>query len=234
MSSRKTTLRKRFRRKIQMGLVVVFGPTLFRLLSWTWKVKRVGVAHSLESEQKLTYAVWHEHIPAGVSLHRACGMCVMISHHHDGELIQRVAQRFGYLTARGSSTRGGFGAIRKMLRDSAVARGLVITPDGPQGPRRSVAPGLLYVAAATRRPMVTINFAVSSSWRVKKSWDKMVFPKPFARVVIAYGHPFDVPRNVLDEDQLTDVAVDDLKESFRRGEAEAEQVLAQWQAGEAP
>lgn len=227
MSEKKQSWRKRARRRLQLLLVTVAGPLFFRVLSATWEIKREGMEHALESGNDLSYAVWHESIPAGVSTHCNVGMCVMISHHHDGSLIEKIARRFGYLTARGSSTRGGVGAIRKMLRDAAVAHGLVITPDGPQGPAHSVAPGLFYVSAVTRRPMVTISFASSKQWRVNKSWDRMIFPKPFAKLAIVYGQPFDIPRNVLDDKTATARAVEQIKDSFAAGHARAAQLVTE-------
>lgn len=231
MSEKKKPLLKRVRRRVQMALVTTLGPMFFRALSSTWKVRREGLETSLESGRDITYAIWHESIPAGVSLHRKFGMCVMISHHHDGSLIEKVARRFRYLTARGSSTRGGVGAIRKMLRDASQAHGLVITPDGPQGPAHSVAPGLFFVAAVTKRPMVTISFAAEKQWRITKSWDKMIFPKPFTKVAIVYGKPFEVPRDILDHQDKIDLATKQMKESFTVGHQRAAEMLAEMNDG---
>ncbi|MDP6849915.1 MAG: lysophospholipid acyltransferase family protein [Planctomycetota bacterium] len=217
--------RKKIRRRTHLFLVRWFGPLFFRTLEATWKVKRAGLENGPESGEPLVYAIWHESIPIGVPLLRKMGLCVMVSHHHDGELIERVIRRFGYLTARGSSTRGGVGAIRKMLRDASVSNGLVITPDGPQGPAHTIAPGLFFVAAVTRRPMVAIGYASSKSWRVTKSWDKMIFPKPGAKVGIAFSKPFHVPRNVLEDEQVKEEAIANLAQAFEDAHKTAEELI---------
>ncbi|MDP6849914.1 MAG: lysophospholipid acyltransferase family protein [Planctomycetota bacterium] len=217
--------RLHLRRKLQIFLVRIFGPPVFRALSWSWKVKRCGLENGPENPEKVVYALWHESIPAGVSLHRNKQLCVMISHHPDGEMIEKVAKRFGFLTARGSTTRGGAGGIRKMLQDASVSKGLVITPDGPQGPPHTIAPGLLFVAAVTGRPMVAVGFAASTAWRAKKSWDKMIFPKPGAIVGIAYSNPFLVPRKVLEDENLKDEAVNKLAIAFEEAHHTAQALV---------
>ncbi len=217
--------RKKIRRRAHLFLVRLFGPLFFRVLEATWKIKRTGLENGPENKSPLVYAIWHESIPIGVPLLRKMDLCVMVSHHHDGELIERVIRRFGYLTARGSSTRGGAGAIRKMLRDASVSRGLVITPDGPQGPAHTIAPGLFFVAAMTRRPMVAIGYASSKSWRVQKSWDKMIFPKPGAKVGIAFSKPFDVPRDVLDNEEAKEAAVANMAKAFEDAHKSAESLI---------
>ncbi|MBO45735.1 MAG: hypothetical protein CMJ96_02455 [Planctomycetes bacterium] len=225
MSRNFKNYRLHVRRKAQIFLVRFFGPITFRVLSSSWKVKRTGLENGPENKEEVVYALWHESIPAGVSLHRNKKLCVMISHHPDGEMIEKVAKRFGFLTARGSTTRGGAGGIRKMLQDASKSRGLVITPDGPQGPSHTIAPGLLFVAAVTGRPMLAVGFAASKAWRARRSWDKMIFPKPGAVVGVAYSKPFQVPRNVLEDEEQKNKAVAKLANAFEDAHAQAQALV---------
>lgn len=84
-----------------------------------------------------------------------------------------------------------------MLRAAREPGVLAITPDGPRGPRHSVAPGAVFLAARTDRALLPIGVAASRAWTLS-SWDQHLVPKPFARVVIAYGDPLFVPREALD------------------------------------
>jgi len=227
MTAQQRSTAKKWRRRIQMFLMERLGPGFFRLLSATWRVQRGGVEHGIENAKPVAYAVWHESIPAGLTLHRNRDFCVMISHHHDGELVERVARRYGFRTARGSSTRGGFGAMRQMLRDAKDAPGLVVTPDGPQGPAHKIAPGLLWIAGVTGRPMVALGFAASRAWRAKKSWDNMIVPLPWARVTVVYSSPVTIPRNVLEDKEVTERVVSELQDAFQAAHGRAKAMLSE-------
>ena len=67
-----------------------------------------------------------------------------------------------------------------------------ITLDGPRGPRRVAKPGAVILAGRTKSPMIPLVLAASTSWRMS-SWDRLVIPKPFARIVCAYGDPIQPP-----------------------------------------
>lgn len=225
MTTPRHSLGKRLRRSLQMFLMERLGPSFLRWLAKTWRVQREGLEHGIQNPTPVAYAIWHESIPAGLTLHRGLDFCVMISHHYDGELVQRVARRYGFRTARGSSTRGGFGAMRQMLRDSKDSPGLVLTPDGPQGPAHTIAPGLLWIAAVTGRPMVAVGLATTRAWRAKKSWDKMIVPLPFSRVSVVYSAPVPIPRDVLEDPQTTEVVVGNLRQAFTSAHRRAQEIL---------
>lgn len=195
LSARRGSWWKRTRRRLAAGLAGALGPWLLRALAATWRVRRVR-PEALSGA--CVFALWHENIPAGAALHGHVPISVLISRHHDGELITRIVRRLGYRVARGSTYDGSVQALRDMLREARDHRSLVVTPDGPRGPRRSVAPGVLYLAAATGRPLLASGFAASRSWRAR-SWDRMMIPKPFARVVVAYGPALALARAELDD-----------------------------------
>jgi hypothetical protein len=140
-------------------------------------------------------------------------------------MIAEFATRLGYKTIRGSSSRGGSEALREMVEAARGPEAIAITPDGPRGPLHSVAPGVVIVAATSKRALITVGFAASSAWRAK-SWDRMVVPKPFARLVIAY----DASLGVLDpaaasEGAEQDEALKGVKESLNLAEEKAKEAL---------
>jgi lysophospholipid acyltransferase (LPLAT)-like uncharacterized protein len=127
--------------------------------------------------------------------HRQRGVGVLISRHRDGEVIARAVERLGYATARGSSTRGGEEGVREMLALAESKRSLAITPDGPRGPARVVKPGLIYLASRTGLPILPVATGARPLTRLR-SWDRFRIPRPFGRVVVHYGEPIDVPRDL--------------------------------------
>jgi len=140
------------------------------------------------------YAFWHEHMLLPAYHYSRPDVHVLISTHSDGQLITDVAHQLGLRTVRGSTTRGGTEAMRQLLRLSRQSH-IVITPDGPRGPRRVLQPGIVYLAAKTGLPIVTLGFGYSRAWRVR-SWDRMAVPRPFSKGYCVTMPPIAVPRNV--------------------------------------
>ncbi len=67
---------------------------------------------------------------------------------------------------------------RRRLRDPRVAgksreMHLTITPDGPRGPRRQLAPGCVYLASKLGLPLVAMGFGYDRPWRVRSAWDQL-------------------------------------------------------------
>src|SRR5262245_55741376 len=100
-------------------------------------------AHRLHRGRYI-YAFWHESILAMIGVRRIRNMAVLISRHQDGEYITQIARRLGASVVRGSSTRGGQAALLGMLQASE-ANHLLITPDGPRGPRRQFRSGAVFL-----------------------------------------------------------------------------------------
>jgi lysophospholipid acyltransferase (LPLAT)-like uncharacterized protein len=124
-----------------------------------------------------------------------------ISLSRDGQFIADVAARFGVKAVRGSSSRKGSRAALSAVR---VARDpgadLVITPDGPRGPRHEIQPGLLRLAQTTQRPIVAVSYELGWKFRLK-SWDRFQVPLPFSTCRLVTRGPISVPDG-LPEDQL--------------------------------
>ena len=111
----------------------------------------------------------------------------------DGEWIARIVSRFGYGTARGSTSRGGARALRQLVRAARLAP-TAFTVDGPRGPAGVVQPGAVWLARATGQPVVPFHAEAARHWTLR-SWDRTQIPKPFTRVVMAVGAPLIVAAN---------------------------------------
>ena len=116
---------------------------------------------------------------------------VVISQHGDGELITRIISHFGIKAVRGSSKKGAVSAMISALKVLKNGDNLVITPDGPRGPRHSISDGCVSIPQKTGAKLVAVSYSSSSSWYFK-SWDKMELPKPFSKVEFMIGEAFSV------------------------------------------
>lgn len=124
---------------------------------------------------------WHEYIPALFYLRAHCRIAMLLSRHGDAEWLAHAARFMGFETVRGSTNRGGAQAIRELMTHTRRQMNLAITPDGPRGPRRVLAPGPIYVASRTGLPLVCIGIGYSRCWRLS-TWDRFAIPHPGARV----------------------------------------------------
>jgi lysophospholipid acyltransferase (LPLAT)-like uncharacterized protein len=178
-----------------LGPAALGGAGLMRLLGATWRIERVGTdarAGRLPEGGACIYALWHARLLPLTFAHRGQGVAALISRHRDGELIARLVERLGYVTARGSSTRGGGEGAREMLTYAASGHSLTVTPDGPRGPAEVVKPGLVYLASRSGLPVLPVSASARRTWRLR-SWDGFRVPQPFARLVVGYGEPIRVP-----------------------------------------
>jgi lysophospholipid acyltransferase (LPLAT)-like uncharacterized protein len=181
--------------------------------------------------RRAVYLLWHEMLLAPTYTHARQGVAALVSNHADGELITQIVRMLGGRVVRGSTSKRGLTAMRRMMRSGRVLH-VAITPDGPRGPRRVMQPGAVYLASRTGMPLVPCGFAFRHCWR-HRSWDRMAFPKPGTVATVVAGHPIDVPPD-LDRDgleryrDLAQAALDDVQ---RRAEALAG---AERQASAAP
>jgi lysophospholipid acyltransferase (LPLAT)-like uncharacterized protein len=159
----------------------------------TVRVTRIGADHyrPLVAGKGCIFVLWHGRLLVPAYLHRHEGHATLVSRSADGEYLSRLLVHWGYYPVRGSSSRGGMAAVRELTRAARLRRSLVITPDGPRGPREVLKDGPLYVARLSGLPIVPVAASARRAWWVE-GWDRFQVPQPFSRVVIEYGEPFDV------------------------------------------
>lgn len=177
------TEQRRVRWAVRLGAMVV------RLLASTWRIRVVNgepLAAARRANQRVIFSLWHGELIPLLWQHRGEHIAIVISEHRDGEIIARIAELLGYATVRGSTSRGGSRALIGLMREIDAGRDGAITPDGPRGPARVFAPGAAVAAHRTGALIAPIRAAASWAWRLK-SWDRLLIPKPFARVVVTYG-----------------------------------------------
>jgi lysophospholipid acyltransferase (LPLAT)-like uncharacterized protein len=157
-----------------------------------WRID--GASHwdaVVQSGRQPILALWHGRILAGLHYFRNRDVVVMTSQNFDGEWIARILERFGFRTARGSTSRGGARALVQLRRELAAGRPAAFTVDGPRGPARVVQPGAVWLAGATGHPILPFHIEASRYWTAR-SWDRTQVPKPFSTVAIAIGDPLYV------------------------------------------
>ncbi len=182
-------------RRLEVSLTAGVGWALVHLISRTIRYETLGgeiLADFRRRGQPVILCFWHNQILSGTWLFRGQGIVVMTSRHRDGEAIARVIQRFGFGTARGSSTRGAVAALLEMGRRLEEGRDVAFTVDGPKGPVYRAKPGPVQLARRTGAPILPFHAEVERRWTLR-SWDGFRIPKPFTRGVLEFGEPVQVP-----------------------------------------
>lgn len=121
----------------------------------------------------------------------------MSSNSYDGEYMGRIIQKFGFVAVKGSSSRNAVRALLGLRRALEEGWTVAFTLDGPRGPRYKVKPGPVALARSSGVPMTMFHMAVDRAW-VLNTWDRLIIPKPFSRVLVRFGRLISVPADATD------------------------------------
>jgi len=158
------------------------------------------IMRALEENQKVIVAILHQRIFGVIGYAQRFGhlaLAAIISHSRDGDMIAQVVTRLNFHPIRGSSSKGGKEALDALIAYLADHQAAVHAVDGPRGPKGVVKAGIIRIAQQSGAVIYPVYISTSKAW-ILKSWDHFLIPKPFSRVLIRWGEPFQVPKH-LDE-----------------------------------
>lgn len=187
--------------RLVAGVLPPLGARVIRALGQTLSLTVIGAAPLAplwREGHPIVYGAWHGQLLMLPFVHErlrrthaARPVHVLASRSRDGELLARFVQRFGLGVVRGSSSRGGTGALRRLTRHVHTGHDVALAPDGPRGPRERCQPGIVALASVTGAPLVPLAFAASPIWQLQ-SWDALEIPRPFGRAAVVFGGPLSV------------------------------------------
>jgi lysophospholipid acyltransferase (LPLAT)-like uncharacterized protein len=184
-----------FKERLLIRLADLAFYLLINLIGRTMRFEVIG----WENHERATrnaglpiYTFWHDRIFLTTYWWRNRRIVVLTSKSFDGEYIARFIQRFGYGAIRGSSTRGGVGAIVEMVRLMRNGCSTAFTLDGPKGPPLVAKMGPVLLAKRSGHPIVPVTMALKRCWKAP-TWDSFQVPKPFSRARVYVASPIYVP-----------------------------------------
>ncbi len=189
------------RQRIVLRIIIWLGYGIIRLIGPTL---RISVSHE-EGAQKtldqrpLIASFWHSCMIPATYIFRDMGIRVMSSDSYDGQYMGRIIHKFGFLAVKGSSSRNAVRALLGLRRALEEGWTVAFTLDGPRGPRHKVKPGPVALARSSGLPLTMFHAAVDRAW-VLNSWDRLMIPMPFSRVLVRVGKLIPVPEDATDED----------------------------------
>jgi lysophospholipid acyltransferase (LPLAT)-like uncharacterized protein len=189
------------RQRIVLRIIIAAGYGFIRLIGPTLRicVSREEGAQQTVGQRPLVLNFWHACIIPATYLFRNCGIRVMSSNSYDGEYMGRIIHKFGFVAVKGSSSRNAVRALLGLRRALQQGWSVAFSLDGPRGPRHKVKPGPVALSRSSSVPMSTFHIAVERAW-VLNTWDRLIIPKPFSRVLLRFGKLVPVPANATDED----------------------------------
>ena len=187
-------------KRAQVAATAGVGYPLVNALGHTLRWRVEGLQH-LEaihaSGRQPVMGFWHGRILPATFYFRRRGIVVITSENFDGEWIARIIERFGYGTARGSTSRGGLKAMLQLVRAMERGKPAGFTLDGPRGPARVAQPGALWLARTTGNPVLPFHLEASRAWTLG-SWDRTEIPKPLSTVALVVGAPMEIAADATD------------------------------------
>ena len=184
-------------------------------LTGRWKVFGTEIPIALLNEGKpFLVAFWHGRLlMMSLAWPYSQKFKMVTSQHPDGELIARTIKILGFESIAGSSSRGGAGTVRSILRALKSGESVGVTPDGPRGPRMHAAKGAVFVARRAGVPILPLSYAAKQC-KILSTWDRFLIPFPFCRGIMKWGEPITIAG---DADE-TDVAriTKDLEQQLNR------------------
>lgn len=189
------------RQRIVLRIIIWVGYWFIRLLGPTLRicVAREDGAQETVGQRPLINSFWHTCIIPATYLFRNCGVRVMSSNSYDGEYMGRIIRKFGFVAVKGSSSRNAVRALLGLRRALDEGWTVAFSLDGPRGPRYKVKPGPVALARSAGVPLTMFHVAVDKAW-VLNTWDRLIIPKPFSRVLIRFGKLIPIPPDTTDED----------------------------------
>jgi lysophospholipid acyltransferase (LPLAT)-like uncharacterized protein len=189
------------RQRIALSIITAIGYWFIRLIGPTLRICvsfEDGAQHALDDRPYIA-SFWHSCIIPSAYIFRDWGIRVITSASYDGEYIARIIHKFGFTAVRGSSSRNAVAALLGLRRALDDGWTVAFTLDGPRGPRHKVKPGPVALGRASGLALTTFHAAIDKGI-VLNSWDKMVIPLPFARVLVRVGRLIRVPADASDDD----------------------------------
>ena len=174
---------KTFLRQVGQFVIPLFIYVLMRII-WYTTSKKFHFITDVGEEQHVC-VTWHGELfmspQAYRTIHKKHPASAIISSHFDGQLIANTLRMLSIRPLRGSSRKGASKVLLEASRSIKKGEEVLITPDGPKGPRHSMSDGVIGIALKSKLPIFVMNFKAERFWQLD-SWDKFVIPQPFSKV----------------------------------------------------
>lgn len=136
----------------------------------------------------LIIALWHDSLLLTPLIRKVLPSKIaslVVSNSRDGKLLAAYADTYKNVEIIFVPHNMRHAALLQSVEAIKDGKALLITPDGPRGPRHVVKPGIFFAQEKSAAQILAMSWTASAFWQLK-SWDKMRIPKPFAKITLAF------------------------------------------------
>jgi hypothetical protein len=195
--------------KLKPFIVLKVVYPLIRLLWRSCRIEVEALPLFLQTaeKEKCLVALWHSQLLAAPYLIEQLAphldFAALISNSRDGDwlalLQQHLPNAFPIRVAHDKKS----SALRACVDALKEGKVLLITPDGPRGPRGQIKPGILFVSELAKAPTFALRWRASRCWRLP-TWDQLALPQPFTKIVLTFEGPLrDLSREQASQERLS-------------------------------
>ena len=165
---------------------IIIPPLVYLFMRFLWYTtfKKFHYITPIGDEQHVCVC-WHGELlmspQAYRKIHKKHPASAIISAHFDGSLIASTLNMLKIRPLRGSTKKGARQVLLQAFKSIKSGEEVLITPDGPRGPRHSMSDGAIGIALKSKLPIFVMNYKADHYWQLK-SWDRFVIPKPFTKI----------------------------------------------------
>lgn len=181
-------------------LIVAYVLTkIIRLYIKTLRVQILGKDRTIQelstSATGSVFLFWHDSILLIPLLEWATPfqpISLLISYSRDGDIATEIGKQFRNVSVVRVKHNSRAAALVESCHLLENRHSLLITPDGPRGPRHKIKPGALFACQKCGASVIPIMYAASSQYTLS-SWDRFRIPLPFSRVLFSALEPIPSP-----------------------------------------
>jgi hypothetical protein len=156
------------------------------------------------------FAIWHNRLAFGPGIFlKKQNVEALISPHSDGAIISQVVKYFGFEVVSGSTNKGAVASLKQIMKKLKDGTSIVITPDGPRGPRYQINSSITEIARKYSNGLIPISCECSNYFTLN-SWDKLIFPLPFCKITVIFGSKIELSDDKSNNDDKLKMALNEL------------------------
>lgn len=159
----------------------------------------------LASGKPCIFGLWHGRVFLIPTISRFGKIAAVVSEHKDGVYLQEYVKLFGHGIITGSSRKGALKALLAMKKRLEEGGRIIVTPDGPRGPRHSMNSKLVWMARTLKVPVLPVC-AIASRAKFLSTWDRFMIPLPFSKIVCSIDEPIWCDMNSKDN-KIRDIMI---------------------------